>query len=321
MFVNIHPQGQGVMRRQKMAEDINTGDVVQAIPAEMLTVREYADLTGQSYENVRRKLPSIQKMEDLRDGIVLLKNPKTKQNVTYIDKRVQDYLAEQRKAEPIIIQSDSEKVAALELELKETRADRDRQRNEKEMYLKKVQEVQEQLLKLQNNPEQSLDRTKYVLLEDHEKTEKMLLEKEKEIEKISSEKKKVLEENEQLKEDNKILADTTKKNIELARSNEEKLKEIEKKQNELNEAERKNDAIKRDLADAEIAKDKANAEKLILEAKVKKAETEIEDAKAETERLKKKAEQELEEALNLGFFARLKKRKELKKKKEEKTEE
>lgn len=289
----------------------------KALTETLMTFREYSQSVGMSYENVRKTVKKIENSPEYKEHIHQMKNPKTGQMMTYIDQTIIDYIESKRRVDPVVVVSDTEKISSLEYQLKEAIEDRDRQRNEKELYMKKVQEVQEQLLQMKEHPEQAIDASKYILLEDHKKLEEELVKKEDRIEELTEENTKLEEENATLKEDQEALKNLTMKNVELSKTNEKRLKEIEQKQQEIREAEKRNDEINRELAEAERAKDKANAEKMLLEAEKTKIEAESDRLKAEVEIERRRAEQEYEEALKLGFFARRKKLKELKKRKEE----
>lgn len=297
------------VEEEKIEQEVITEqlpDGPSSLNKDMMTMREYADSIGKTYENVRKQVAKLRDKKEFVGHIITLdveKDGKVR-SLIYIDKVVQDYLAARRRSDPVVIDDNNEK---LELELREVKEDRDRQREEKDLYIKKLQEVQAQLLEYKDNPEKAIDTSKYILLEDHEKLERELKEKEEEIEELSEKKRELEEENKALKKDQEQLRDVTLKNVELSKKNDERLQEIRDKEDKIIEAER--------------AKDKANAEKMLIEAEKTKLESEIEAEKTRAAIEKERAAHELEEALKLGFFARRKKLKELKNKQNESKEE
>ena len=146
-----------------------------ALPNDLMTIKEYAESIGQTYENIRKKVARLKQDPDFKDHIIVMSNPETSQPMTYIDKHIQDYLNSHRRTDPIVIMSDSEMVQKLELELNEVKADRDKQREEKEAYMK-------QLLELKSNPPNTIDTSQYILIEDHQKKLEELEEKSSKLE-------------------------------------------------------------------------------------------------------------------------------------------
>lgn len=284
---------------EEIIEQIPDNMITPSLSDTMMSMSDFAKNIGQTYESIRRKVKKLEEDDNFKDHIATLQNPKTKQTIKYIDKVIQDYILKNRKDKAVLLE-DSHKIEQLEFELEETKKDRDRQREEKDIYVKKLQEVQAQLLEYKDNPEKAIDTSKYVLLEDHQKLENR-------IEELSEEKDSLEKENKALKKDQEQLRDVTLKNIELSRKNDEKMKEIREAEDRIAEAERE--------------KDKANAEKMLVEAEKTKLESEIEAEKIRAEIEKERAAHELEEALKLGFFARRKKLKELKNRQNESKEE
>ncbi len=248
----------------------------------MISLQDYAAQKGISYEAVRSQIARYSDDKSLTDHIHKVGRTR------FLDEEAVDFLDKRRSSNPVVVVSGerNQKIEDLELQIKTLTEDRDRQRNEKELYMK-------QLLELQSK---GIDTSKYIAIEDHKKTEEELKEKETEIEQLkqdNSEKvetiDKLKDENEQLKEDSDELRRVTIR--------------VSKLNNEIEE--------KRSLIDSK------NNEMLELQQKILNTEAEnrkIQEEKAKLEEDKKKAEEESLENLSLGFFARRKKLKELKKK-------
>lgn len=294
----------------------------------MMSLKEYAKTKGISYEAIRAQLDRYKDDQELMSHIHKVGRTR------YIDEEGQKLLDRRRNAPPtVVISADkASKIDELKLKLVETEAERDKERTEKELYMRQV-------IELQNK---GIDETKYMLIEDHRKTEEELKAKEQEIEDLKkvqakeSEKKKQLEENYEVvkkeKEDLQSAAIKTahlvsdingklskleeeKKNLEDIKHQIEEEKEQNRQQNE--ELQKKLDAEE----EARKAEEKAriNAEQQAEEAKRAEEEAKVKAAK-DLEETKKKAEEESIELLQLGFFARRKKLKELKAKKSSSSE-
>ena len=267
---------------------------MEQIENNLVTLKEYADSRGISYEAIRRQIPIYENAPELEGHIHLQGRTK------YLDEDAVRFFDSKRGGPHVSVglPSDKKRISELELEIEEIKEERDKLRLVNEKYVEKYEELQNKYIEHMEHPENLLDSTKYMLIEDHQKLEQELKEKETRISELENTSKEKSEENKKLKEDLDALKDVTIKNVELSRN-------IEKKREEIAEIEKKNNEIEKELSKSEIEKEKVISEKTVLEAEIKKIITEKEIAEI-------KAKQEIEEALKLGFFARRKKLKELK---------
>ncbi len=272
-------------RGENMTEEENISQLPdeegESLTNSSMTIKDYADSIGQTYESVRKKVAKLKNDPEYKSHIFVSTDPITSQPKTYIDKHVQDYLASKRRSDPVVVDTGEETIKELKRQLDEMREDRDRQRDEKELYMKKLLEIQE-------NPEKSIDSTRYMLIEDHKKVEEELKVKEQVIEELKKETEAQQEENKQIKKEKEELQSAAIKTAHLISEVRDELKEV---------------------------KD----EKKSLEDLKKQIEEEKQKEQKENEELHKKlakAEDETIEFLQLGFFARRKKLKELKAKKQ-----
>lgn len=83
--------------------------------ADMVTLKQFADDQGISYEAVRRQV--VRYADDLRGHVV------RKQHTQYLDDEAVAFLKERRRASPLVLQTidQSEEIAALRAELEQTR--------------------------------------------------------------------------------------------------------------------------------------------------------------------------------------------------------
>lgn len=255
-------------------------DNVGSIADTSMTIKDYATSIGQTYESVRKKVAKLRTDPEFKDHIFVSTDPVTSQPKTYIDKHVQDYLATKRRSDPIVVETNGDEIKELKRQLKEMTADRDKQKDEKEAYMQMV-------ISLQNNPEKSIDTTRYMLIEDHKKTEEELKAKEQEISELKEEQKSQKEENEQIKKEKEELQSAAIKTAHLIAEVRDELKEVQKEKNSLED-------MKKQIEEEKNKEQKENEE---LQKKLEKAEDQT------------------IEYLQMGFFARRKKLKELKAKK------
>ena len=234
-------------------------------------MKEYAAQCGVTYEAIR------QKVDKYRDEIGE-DHFKKEGRTTFLDEEAIRILDKHSKGSPIVIDSAEQKAAYKDVELQreEWKEKCYHERAEKEVYMK-------QLIELQNR---GVDDSKYIPIEDHQKLQQTLIEKDEEIEEANKradeaeERNKELEEkNEELKKDSDELKSVAIKVSKLS-------SEVTEKMNEIN--------------------DKAQE---IVDLKSQLLEMENERMRLEEE--KKRAEEESVANLNLGFFARLKKKKQL----------
>ena len=265
----------------------------------LLSFKEYASKYGCHYETPRR-IVSENNIPEFSDEHIF-----TIERTRYMDTVAEEAINNIRnsKQTTVVTHESTQEFKRLESERNELYDENRRLREDITKYRDTIDGLKDKLLAFQQDPSLALDTTRYMLIEDHQKVEEELKEKEdenKELQSTISQLKDTIKEKD---DDLDALKDVTIKNVELSKKNDETLKEIEKKREEIREVQQQADEMKRKLSDTEIERDKINLEKEKLMADV-----EIE---------RKRAEQEYEEALKLGFFARRKKLKELKKRREE----
>ena len=122
--------------------------------ADMVTLKQFADDQGISYEAVRRQV--VRYADDLRGHVV------RKQHTQYLDDEAVAFLKERRRASPLVLQTidQSEEIAALRAELEQTR-----------QKLMQAQEAivqhQAKIIELQDETRQMLtERVRYAELQD-----------------------------------------------------------------------------------------------------------------------------------------------------------
>ena len=57
------------MNEETNIEQLSDNDTIEVLPNEYMTIREYAESVGQSYENVRKKVAKIKDSEEYKDNI------------------------------------------------------------------------------------------------------------------------------------------------------------------------------------------------------------------------------------------------------------
>ena len=134
---------------------------------ELVTIKQFADSQGISYEAVRKQLHKYS--EELSGHVI------RKDRTRYLDEVAVKFLQERRRESPIILQNmdQGEEISRLQAQLESMRAQLVSAQN-------KLLESQERIISLQEDVQKAIeDRVKYTaLLEDKEASEKKLLETE-----------------------------------------------------------------------------------------------------------------------------------------------
>ncbi len=295
-------------------EQLPDEDNSATLTANYKTIAQIAKEMGQTYENLRRKIAKLSKEPNFKEHIIQQKNSLNR-NVTYIDEYVVEFIKNNKRNESIFIDAGEETIRELNIKIKLIEEDKTRLQNENNAYSRKINELQEKIINMQEHPELALDTSKYILLEDHAKIEEKLAETEKELSDEKSKNQELSEKNASLEKDNEDLREISIKAAKLTNEVNEKSKLIsEKEENILTLRQEKLD-IEEKRRKAEEEKFNAEREKQRVEEDKQKLEAEFEESKKEAEEEKQRFEREYEEVLSLGFFARRKKLKELKKKK------
>lgn len=264
----------------------------------LISLQDYAEQKGISYEAVRSQIARYSDDKTLMDHIHKIGRTR------FLDEDAVEFLDKRRNSSPVVVVSGEKnhKIEELELKIKELTEDRDRQRDEKEAYLKKIVELQEK----------GIDTSKYIAIEDHHKTELELEKKLQEIEELKTEQNELQEEKREaedevikLKEENGKLLKSQAELQDVTIRNSKLVNELNEKMNLLDAAKDEKTELEKRLITTEAEKDKIAEE-------IKRAE----ESRIRAEEDKKRAEQEAIEFLQLGFFARRKKLKELKNKNE-----
>lgn len=267
----------------------------------MISLYDYAESRGISYEAVRKQINGLKNKDPDFESKYIVKNGRKR----FLNEEGIKILNGKRASNPVVVDSaeKSEKIKNLKLENRELR--------------EKYEKVMEQLLVLQ---QKGVDTTKYIAIEDHQKTEKELEESRKKIEDLEEGKKesdekveKLTEENGELLKSNAELKDVTIKNSKLVNEIDEKMKQLESTKEENLEMQKQLLSMNEENRKAEEARQKAEEDK----RKAEEARQKAEEDKRKAEEEKKKAEDEAMDFLQLGFFARRRKLKELKQKKAE----
>lgn len=144
---------------------------------ELVTIREFADLQGITYEAVRKQV--VRFSEEL-SGHVVRKN-----RTQYLDEVAVKFLQERRRESPIILQNmdQGEEISRLMDQVESLRAQLVSAQN-------KLLESQERIISLQDEAQKALeDKARYTaLLEDNETKEKKLQETEDQLRRVEAEK-------------------------------------------------------------------------------------------------------------------------------------
>lgn len=132
---------------------------------ELVTIKQFADSQGISYEAVRRQV--VRYSEEL-SGHVIRQN-----RIQYLDEKAVEFLKERRRESPIILQTidQGEEIGRLQAQVESLKAQLVTAQN-------KLLEAQERVISLQDEAQKALeDRARYTaLLEDHEAQKKKLQE-------------------------------------------------------------------------------------------------------------------------------------------------
>lgn len=132
---------------------------------ELVTIKQFADSQGITYEAVRRQVARYS--EELSDHII-------RQNRTqYLDEKAVEFLKERRRESPIVLQNmdQGEEIGRLQDQVESLKAQLVTAQN-------KLLEAQERVISLQDEAQKALeDRARYTaLLEDHEDQKRKLQE-------------------------------------------------------------------------------------------------------------------------------------------------
>lgn len=132
---------------------------------ELVTIKQFADSQGITYEAVRRQVARYS--EELSDHII-------RQNRTqYLDEKAVEFLKERRRESPIVLQTidQGEEIGRLQDQVESLKAQLVTAQN-------KLLEAQERVISLQDEAQKALeDRARYTaLLEDHEDQKRKLQE-------------------------------------------------------------------------------------------------------------------------------------------------
>lgn len=150
---------------------------------ELVTIREFADLQGITYEAVRKQV--VRYSEEL-SGHVVRKN-----RTQYLDEVAVKFLQERRRESPIILQNTNqgEEISRLMDQVESLRAQLVSAQN-------KLLESQERIISLQDEAQKALeDKARYTaLLEDNETKEKKLQETEERLLRVEAERDEAVQE-------------------------------------------------------------------------------------------------------------------------------
>ena len=132
---------------------------------ELVTIKQFADSQGISYEAVRKQL---QKYSEELSGHVIRKD-----RTRYLDEKAVEFLQERRRESPIVLQTidQGEEIGRLQDQVESLKAQLVTAQN-------KLLEAQERVISLQDEAQKALeDRARYTaLLEDHEDQKRKLQE-------------------------------------------------------------------------------------------------------------------------------------------------
>lgn len=150
---------------------------------ELVTIKQFADSQGITYEAVRRQVARYS--EELSDHII-------RQNRTqYLDEKAVEFLKERRRESPIVLQTidQGEEIGRLQDQVESLKAQLVTAQN-------KLLEAQERVISLQDEAQKALeDRARYTaLLEDHETQKKKLQETEDQLRRVEAERDEAVQE-------------------------------------------------------------------------------------------------------------------------------
>ena len=150
---------------------------------EIMTIKQFADSQGISYEAVRKQ---VVRYSDELSGHVIRKN-----RTQYLDEKAVEFLQERRRESPIILQNmdQGEEISRLQAQLESMRAQLVSAQN-------KLLESQERIISLQDEAQKALeDKARYTaLLEDNETQKKKLQETEDQLRRVEAERDEAVQE-------------------------------------------------------------------------------------------------------------------------------
>ena len=150
---------------------------------ELVTIKQFADSQGISYEAVRKQLHKYS--EELSGHVI------RKDRTRYLDEVAVKFLQERRRESPIILQNmdQGEEISRLQAQLESMRAQLVSAQN-------KLLESQERIISLQDEAQKALeDRARYTaLLEDNETQKKKLQETEDQLRRVEAERDEAVQE-------------------------------------------------------------------------------------------------------------------------------
>ena len=149
---------------------------------ELVTIKQFADSQGISYEAVRKQL---HKYSEELSGHVIRKG-----RTQYLDEKAVEFLKERRRESPIVLQTidQNEEISRLQEQLESLRTQLMSAQN-------KLLESQERIISLQEEAQKALeDRARYTaLLEDNEAKEKKLQETEEQLRRVEADRNNVVQ--------------------------------------------------------------------------------------------------------------------------------
>lgn len=155
---------------------------------ELVTIKQFADSQGISYEAVRKQLHKYSK--ELSGHVI------RKDRTRYLDEVAVKFLQERRRESPIILQNmdQGEEISRLQAQLESMRAQLVSAQN-------KLLESQERIISLQDEAQKALeDKARYTaLLEDNETQKKKLQETEDQLRRVEAERDEAVQESKSYK--------------------------------------------------------------------------------------------------------------------------
>ncbi len=208
---------------------------MEKITGNAITVAQYAERCGTSPQNIYQRIERNKKKGEK----AVIDHVFKEGNLTYLDEVAVDFFDRTRREIPTVVDSKEiqDRVKELELRLEEMTADRDQQRNEKEVYMKQLLEFQQK----------GIDTSKYIAIEDHRKIEEELNEKKKQIEDLEEEKKKTEEERDSYKTEKESLEKSVVELRDVSIKNAKLTEEIKQKTEEYSAKELENGKLMNEL--------------------------------------------------------------------------
>jgi tRNA U34 5-carboxymethylaminomethyl modifying GTPase MnmE/TrmE len=163
--------------------DITTKVVYGGRVMEIMSIKQFADSQGITYEAVRKQV--VRYAEELSDHVI------RKGRTQYLDETAIEFLKERRRESPIVLQTidQSEEISRLQAQLESLRSQLVSAQN-------KLLETQERVISLQDEAQKALeDKARYTaLLEDNEAKEKKLQETEDQLRRVEAERDEAVQE-------------------------------------------------------------------------------------------------------------------------------